>query len=258
MCAEMNLPTSRRKLPTTTYVSLAEALTWIAFGDALLLEELRAQLEGNRPSSTGSADERWRKLLAGQDEDISDVSGLGYFHDRQPGLARLTDAWCEMREEIERGGVKVRGRFTPTYSLADARLGYPEKFTEGLVTTFSQFDVSTGGIRRQPQGSPDVLWRDDPHSFDREFEAFGDDPRAAGGYLFVELVRDGVFCRWPHPVNVPRKSHDDVVVWCERWIESGQGNGMDKAWEGFSSAPEHAGLSRDDVFRPAWKEAKGG
>lgn len=54
----------------------------------------------------------------------------------------------------------------------------------------------------------------------------------------------------------PRPSHGDVVDWCKHWIESGNGNGMDKAWQDFQATPEHHGLSRDDVFRPAWREAK--
>ena len=61
------------------------------------------------------------------------------------------------------------------------------------------------------------------------------------------------------PIQKPerlRLSHSEVVGWCKRWIESGNGNGMDKAWDDFKSDPTHAGLSRDDVFRPAWRTAK--
>jgi hypothetical protein len=54
----------------------------------------------------------------------------------------------------------------------------------------------------------------------------------------------------------PRPTHDEIVNWCKCWIESGKGNGMDKAWRHFHAAPEHHGLSRDDVFRPAWNAAK--
>lgn len=54
----------------------------------------------------------------------------------------------------------------------------------------------------------------------------------------------------------PRPSHADVVAWCRNWIESGKGNGEDKAWPHFQADPRHKGLTRDDWFRPAWREAK--
>ena len=58
--------------------------------------------------------------------------------------------------------------------------------------------------------------------------------------------------------DLQRLPHSRVVEWCRDWIESGKGNGMDKAWIAFRDDPQHAGLSRDDAFRPAWKEAKTG
>lgn len=250
------LATERRRLGERPFVSLAEALTWIAFGDAMTANVLQTRLESHRQPIIDSPPERLRKFFAGQNADASDGAGLGYFHDRQLGLVRLTEALRQLRDAVERGAVKVRGRFTPTYSLADAQLADVEDLTGTSFAKFSQFDVSTGGVRRQPHGSPDVLWQDDPHSFDRESEAFSDDARAADGYLFVEVERDDVLRRWPHPVKTPRMSHDEVVAWCKCWIASGRSNGMDKAWQSFSVAPEHVGLSRDDVFRPAWKEAK--
>lgn len=182
----------RRCLDDRPFVSLAEALTWIAFGDAMAPDDLRAQVKGHRPAVTNSPEERLRKFFAGHDEDVPEVPGLGYFQDRQVGLDRLTEAWRQTRDEVDRGTVKMRGRFTPTYSLADARLADAEELTGNLVATFSQFDVSTGGIRRQPEGSPDIMWQDDPHSFDREFDSFGDDARATGGYLLVEVERIGL------------------------------------------------------------------
>lgn len=246
----------RQALPDTHWVSLAEALTWIAFGDAMAPKDLRAQVEGHRPPTTDSLERRLRRFFAGHDEDLPELPGLGYFHEHRAGLDNLTQAWLQLREEVDRGTIKVRGRHSPTYSLADACMADAVELAGALLATFSQFDVSTGGVRRQPEGSPDVLWQDDPRSFDREFESFGDDMRAAGGYLMVEVERDGVIRRWPHPVKAPRKSHDEVVAWCKDWIASGRGNGMDKAWQAFHADPVNNGLSRDDVFRPAWKHAK--
>lgn len=182
----------RRALPDVPWVSVAEALTFIAFGDAMAQNDLRAQVEGHRPPITDSPEERLRKFFAGENEDVPEVPGLGYFHDRQWGLSRLTKAWHQIRDDVARGDVNVRGRFTPTYSLTDARLADVEELTGNLLATFSQFDVSTGGIRRQPEGSPDIMWQNDPHSFDREFDSFSDDARATGGYLLVEVERMGL------------------------------------------------------------------
>jgi hypothetical protein len=53
-----------------------------------------------------------------------------------------------------------------------------------------------------------------------------------------------------------RKSHAEIVQWCRDWIVAGKGTGMDKAWPDFRDDPAHVALSRDDVFRPAWREAK--
>jgi len=179
-------------LPDVPWVSLAEALTWIAFGDAMAQNDLREQVEGHRPSITDSPGERLRQFFEGDNEDAPQRPGLGHFHDRQTGLDRLALAWRQLRDAVDLGTVKVRGQFTPTYSRADACLADVAEMTGLLLATFSQFDVSTGGVRRQPEGSPDVLWQDDRHSFGREFVSFGDDDRAASGYFKVEVERVGL------------------------------------------------------------------
>ncbi|WP_435198977.1 hypothetical protein [Qipengyuania sp. 902] len=172
-------------------------MTWVAFGSAITVDHLRTQVEGHCPLITDDPAERSRKFFAGHYDEVGKVPGLEFFKERQSGLDRLTEAWNQLRNELERGAVKVRGRFTPTYSLADAHLAGLEDLTANLLGTFSQFDVSTGGIRRQPPGSPDVLWQNDPRSFDREYEAFGDDARAADGYLLVEVCRADLLKAFP-------------------------------------------------------------
>ncbi len=190
--ATTQLTAERRSLGEQPFVSLAEALTWIAFRDAMLTDHLRRQVEGHRPPIIESHEERLRKFFAGEDEDVPEIQGLGYFQDRQDGLEMLTDAWRQLRDDVARGDVNVRGRFTATYSLADARLADVEDLKSSVLATFSQFDISTGGIRRQPEGSPDIMWQNDSQSFDREFASFGDDPRAADGYLLIEVERVGL------------------------------------------------------------------
>lgn len=74
-------------------------------------------------------------------------------------------------------------------------------------------------------------------------------------YSEIRFARAEVLKNFPE-APAARPSHGDVVTWCREWIESGNGTGMDKAWGEFHSIPKHKGLSRDDVFRPAWREAK--
>ncbi|MES1984291.1 MAG: hypothetical protein V4461_04970 [Pseudomonadota bacterium] len=214
--ATTQLTAERRSLGEQPFVSLAEALTWIAFRDAMLTDHLRRQVEGHRPPITESPEERLRKSFAEQDEDVPEVPGLGYFHDRQMGLDRLTDAWRQLRDDVARGDVNLRGRFTAKYSLADARLAEVEDLKGSVLATFSQFDISTGGIRRQPEGSPDIMWQNDPQSFSREFASFGDDPRATDGYLLIEVERVGLLGAYRDGDRgiVPKNrslNHDEII-----------------------------------------------
>lgn len=212
----------RRPLPDMLWLSLAEALTWIAFGDAMAQNDLREQVEGHRPPIKDAPEERLRQFFAGQNDAVLEVPGIGYFNDRQVGLDRLTLAWRQLRDAVDLGTVRVHGRFTRKYSLSDPELANFKDFTGNVIATFSQFDVSTGGIRRQPLGSPDVIWHNDPHSFDREF---GDDPRAASGYLMVEVRRDHLIAVFP-PCAAPTDSTIEVTSTtgaeneCRAWLEN--------------------------------------
>lgn len=193
--AEEGAPVGRRGAATHLYVPLVEALTWLAFGDIMTLEELQAEVEGGQQLDSVSLEERDHTIFFEEKEGASQIASTGHFVDRQAGLDRLAEAWQEFRDAVSRCVVKIRGRFSPTYSLPDACLADVENLDGNVLATYSQFDVSTGGIRRQPAGSPDILWRDHPSSFDREYASFGDeeDKRAAGGYLLVEVERSGLF-----------------------------------------------------------------
>lgn len=52
-------------------------------------------------------------------------------------------------------------------------------------------------------------------------------------------------------------TYDEVVAWCEAWIASGAAGSQNAAWDAFKVLPRRANRSRDDLFRPAWNEAKG-
>lgn len=245
----------KHHLPDKAYVTLSEALTWIAFGDALTTDELRSRVVGLSPTDRGGTEEGLRRFFANEREP--EVLGTSYFENRDLGLEQLSAAWQSIREEAGNGAVILRGRYTSLYSLVDAHLAADQDLNINLLRTFTQFDVSTGGIRRQPIKSPDVLWPNHSSSFEREFEAFADGDRAADGYLLVEVERESLVKKfapiWTPAVN---ERYSNAVQWCRDWIESGNGNGMDPAWAAFKAEPNHAGLSRDNVFRPAWKEAK--
>lgn len=180
-------PRAGRALPERAFVSLAEALTWIAFGDALTGDELKAQVEGHSPPVTESNEQRARRLFSSDGDVLNETRGIGHFHDRVVGLKRLTAAWTQLRDLVANGPVRVRGRRTSVYSLAEAKLAEVTDLGDNLLAEFSQFDVSTGGIRRQPEGTLDVIWQYDPQGFGREVQSYGDDLRASEGYLLVEV-----------------------------------------------------------------------
>lgn len=217
----MNSRPSRNKLPERTYVSLSEALTWIAFGEALEAQDLKAQVEGERPIDADGPQARLRKLNAGELRGLSQQHGVGFFHDRDAGLERLRKAWHKLREAVSGGIFGVRGRFTSTYSTRDARLADITDLKGADLATFSQFDVSTGGIRRQTEGSPDILWANHDESFERELESFQGDPRAADGYLFVEVETSSLANTRPliQPSSAPNNPRPKALpqAMLDRW-----------------------------------------
>lgn len=70
----------------------------------------------------------------------------------------------------------------------------------------------------------------------------------------IALCRSDLLSEFPKEKLRPLP-HQAIVNWCRSYLDTGKGNG-NKAWEVFRKVPEHSGLSRDDVFRPAWNEAK--
>ncbi|WP_408590046.1 hypothetical protein [Novosphingobium sp.] len=211
-----------------THVSLAECLTLLAFGDALTSEELRAQVEGERPPNAASAEDRLRAFFAeGCDGEPASV-GKGHFVDRQTGLDELAEALFRLRLAVERGTMVVRGRYTSSYSAADAHLADVTEMTGSVLATYSQFDVSTGALRRQGEGMPSVIWRDDPLGFDREVDSFSGDARAADGYFFVEVAMEGLgallesgrITGVPGGGHSTRKGEKDCVDWLAAAFEA--------------------------------------
>lgn len=183
-------PRKRRRLSEAPYVTLAEALTWMAFDDAIAEGDLRSlverQIDHNGKSSR-------------------------FFDEREQGLDRIAAAWADLRNWVDRGAVKVRGRYTRYYSEDEAFRSSIRSLSGARLQTFTQFDVSTGGIRRQLRGTPTVLWSEHEQSFDREFERFaenelpnGEKRPASEGYLFVEVETRGLKEQYS-PRGSPRK-----------------------------------------------------
>jgi hypothetical protein len=243
--------------PTDTpYVALSEAVTWIAFQHALGDAKLRAAVIGEPVIDNRTNDERMRDFVANKAEpEPYAAHGFDHFHDREAGLEKIAQAMTVIRHRVEGGGWELRGRYTPKYSVNEAQLAVPEALTGSRLAAFSQFDIETGGLRRQPSGSPSVIWRGHQLVEDREWLSFTGPTGARDGYLGVEVRRDDVMGAFA-PTPSPRLTYEQVIEWCRDWIAEGNGTGMDGAWIAFHADPAHAGFSRDDVFRPAWKEAK--
>lgn len=75
-------------------------------------------------------------------------------------------------------------------------------------------------------------------------------------YIFFDMSEINAIAARLDPSICSKRTYDEAVQWCVDWITNGKGNGMDKAWDEFKTDPKHKGLTRDDFFRPAWKEAK--
>jgi hypothetical protein len=208
----------------------------MAFGRTMSLEDLRLLVEGQRLPDTLTVDERLRAFFSDHDSGEPERPGPDHPEDDESGLPKLGDAWRELRDRADKGSLRLRGRFSPSYSLEDARLADVVALTGDTLATFSQFDVSTGGLRRQPQGSPDVLWEGHPDGFDREFAAFAGDQRAGDGYLLVEVEAVGLFAnagiafkgRSP-PVKAGRPPSDVAILAKADEMKSRGMNGRDIA-----------------------------
>lgn len=239
------------------WISLCAALTGIAFGEMLSLEGLREQLTPARPIPPAGVEERLRAFFYSDDggERVGS-SGTGNFADHATGIAAIEAAWRALREKAGQGSVKMRGRYSPIYALADARLTDITPITDTILDNYVELDMAMGGMRRSYDGQTSIIWEGSDAGFSREVAALGDEPRLREGYLLIEVDRDDLARCWPSKQCWSRPPQSDVEDWCRRWIESGNGNGMDAAWNEFHADPAHAGLSRDDVFRPAWKTAK--
>jgi hypothetical protein len=238
------------------FVSMTEAITWIAFGQAMTSEQLLRCVEGAQSSDPFYREQRLREFFRIADSQIPELPGFipaapgtGHFVDRECGLRQLQKAWRQIRDAVELKTITVRGSFTKSYSLEKARLSMVSNLNGNTLATFPQFDVTTGGLRRQPEGYPSVMWRDHYQSFDREVDSFLSDPRSGDGYLLVEVWREDLMKAFP--VAEPSQkvwSADDMAAW---WNAKGFTNGKE-ARDAFMKEDDTAGLS--ESFATCWRD----
>lgn len=155
------------------------------------------------------------------------MAGTGHFGDREQGLEKLDAAWLWLRDAVENQTIKVRGRYTQTYSRADAVLADVELLTGDKLATFSQFDVSAGGIQRQTEGTPSVIWSSHPQGLIRALETVGDDLRTTEGYLFVEVERTALVGAKP-TARIASTATAKAEHECEAWLRAKFAEDSDK------------------------------
>lgn len=177
----------QRSLSQRTFVTLSEALSWLAFGDAMDSNELSSQVQGVQPISHESNEESLRRFFEESEDFVDDWPGIGHFQERQQGLEKLGNAWLNLREAVEQRQICVRGRYSGTYSLEDARLADVKNLSGNELATFSQFDISTGGIQRRTEGTPEIIWDNHPQAQLRGYQSDPSDQRTIDGYLLVEV-----------------------------------------------------------------------
>lgn len=210
------IPAAPGGLPNRPFVTLTEALTWIAFGFAL-----------DTPAFY-----------------LADECGIGPFGDRENLIAAISNASSRFSEKASGGLLEVRGRYLRNYCDHSAAANADTRhMSKDELRDFARFDSLYGGLER----GDGPLWESLP--LDRVLHARGD------GWRDVEVARDGLLVAFP-PGERWRPTPEYLVSWCENWLAQAKRTGERLAWADFRNVPAHDGLSRDDVFRPAFKAAK--
>ncbi len=114
-------PARRSGLPQKSYVSLTEALTWMAFGE---------------PLNTA-------------DFSFADQHAIGPFADQGRLRETLGDALMRFSDKGSAGDLKVRGRYVATYSDHNqAAIASTEDMLGSQLRDFARFDSLYGGLER--------------------------------------------------------------------------------------------------------------
>ena len=115
---------------------------------------------------------------------------------------------------------------------------------------------------------PAELWSSDRLGFfDHAFWTEGDQRLTDLSTIDDEYDGDhstyyGIELREASDTSGQRAGNDEVVSWCVDWLAKRRAEGLrtgeNLAWAEFRKVARHIGLTRDDVFRPAFRAAKSG
>lgn len=161
---------------------------------------------------------------------------------------QFEEALVRFLDRASEGAISVRGRLAPRLD-ADPMSLETSDVPAARFHDCRQYDLTCAGLRRGEGllGFPEedgisyvyVHRPIDRHEFYRD----------------VLVSCEDVVREFPASAVGPKTTHQDVVEWCKDWLASDRG-GEKKAWPVFSKEPRFKGCSRDDWFRPAWREVK--
>lgn len=231
------------------YVTLTEALSWIAFRAHLTAAGIKERLRGD-PACQAALEEAARQFSVAAGD----------------------------------GRLMARGRYvTDSDDCRQPKAAHTDDIHENLFKDFQQFDLDRERLQHlPPKGSrvigtwgvpatacaPDGVVRvatdwmgSADESYSRAFQSYAGGPSDEGipfgeAIAGVEVRQDDLLREFPAlEQRQPLVSHEEVVGWCRQKIASGTTD-MNAAWKDFRSIPKFARHSRDGVFRPAWTDAK--
>lgn len=108
----------------------------------------------------------------------------------------------------------------------------------------------------------DRLGRAELSLWDSGEERLTDPYSLAPGYEGDRATFYGIELRDYFDTTGTRAAFPDAVQWCADWLARRRSQGLPigekHAWPEFRSLPEHIGMDRDNVFRPAFRSAKNG
>lgn len=211
---------SAREPVKTSWVSLAQAASWVAFYVSLGGYELELIIDADETSAL--VDPRYSDL--------------------EQGLAALLDAGSGLQPLVVFAGRYAAHYYGGKYK-ADSELIEPQK-----LRNFGQPDWLRNGLLWGPPS---------PHHPGSGYDRLWEDRR--DGFQDVHVEWTGLMATFPPRAHVPivRAKHDEVISWCRNWLADPKtGNGETPAWKVFQHIARFKGHSREDSFRPAWREAK--
>lgn len=185
-----------RQASGSEWVSLSEALTWIAFRDPMTTDELIRAVEGESPARAECLDktadelaqEHFQGFWACEADPVSEVPGTGHFIDREAGLQKLSDALSVLCEAGYEGKIRGRGWLVPSGKREESKTKGSVDFDPTKWREFRQLDLLDFRLQRRTRRSQAaILWRYHDEAFDRGLDAaLGPDDEAVFDF---EVVR---------------------------------------------------------------------